>query len=108
MLIISADSINAVNYDKTKTNISLKFTGSNYNLIVDDKVFASSKNSVLMKVLYNRLLSYCERYRRTDDTFDIIREVKIINKEIGRGKYNNFSLNKSTVSTMIGYPTYTS
>lgn len=109
MLIIADNGIYAIQYKPKSTKI--KFVDKKdgrYQLVVNNKEFAVSENPLEIQILYNRLMMYCKRYRRLDDTFDITRELKIIRKEIERGKFDNFVFDQSTISVHIGYPTYTS
>ena len=106
-MLIIGDS-NAIEYNRRSTKIRFVQDDNIAKLTINDIVFASSEDSLYIQILYTRLMAFCERYRRLDDTFDIPREMKIIEKEIKRGKYNNYTIDPSTMSLKIGYPTYTS
>ena len=108
MLIIDSTSTQAIQYNPRSTRIRMINEDNLYKLMINDVEYAKSESYQTIQVLYTRLMSYCERYRRKDDTFDIVRELKIIDKEIAKGKYNYLSINASNLSMCIGYPTYTS
>ena len=106
-MLIIGDS-NAIEYNRRSTKIRFIEDDNIAKLTINGIVFASSEDSLCIQILFTRLMAYCERYRRLDDSFDIPRELKIIEKEIKRGKYNNYTIDPSTMSLKIGYPTYTS
>ena len=106
-MIIIGDS-DAITYNRKNTKIRLEQDDTVSKLTINGKVFASSKNSISIEILYARLMAYCERYRRLDDSFDIPREMRIIDREIKKGKYDDYTLDHSTMSLKVGYPTYTS
>lgn len=108
MLIIGDENCAVkYNYKNTKIKIVTNDNGSS-SLLINDKVFATSDNSLVIRILYHRLILYTERYKRVDDTFDMRRELKIINKEVSKGKYDDYHESNFNIKTRIGYPSYTS
>jgi hypothetical protein len=108
MLIIGDENCAVkYNYKSTKIKIVTNYNGST-SLLINDKVFATSDNSLVIRILYHRLILYTERYKRADDTFDMRRELKIINKEVSQGKYDDYHDSNFNIKTRIGYPSYTS
>lgn len=90
-MLIIGDKNYSVKYDhkSTKIKIITNDNGSS-SLLINDKVFATSDNSLVIRILYHRLILYTEKYRRLEDTFDIKRELKIINKDVFQGKYDDY------------------
>jgi hypothetical protein len=79
-----------------------------YKLKINGVDYATSDSYKVMQILYTRLMAYCERYRRRDDTFDIPREMKIIENEVKSGKFADLVIDIDNLSMSVGYPTYTS
>jgi len=90
-MLIIGDKNYSVKYDRKSTKIKI-ITNDNgsTSLLINDKVFATSDNSLVIRILYHRLILYTEKYRRLEDTFDIKRELKIINKDVFQGKYDDY------------------
>ena len=108
MLIIGDSDSCAIKYDKKSTKIKYVYEDGLAKLKINNVEFASSKDTKAIHILFSRLMIYCERYRRKDDTFDMRREMKIINKELKRNKYKDYEIDAATVNLCVGYPTYTS
>lgn len=108
MLIIDSTSKHSVKYNVINTKIRMVKDGDLYKLNINDIEYASSESFKEIQILYTRLMSYCERYKRKDDTFDIVRELKIIRKELSVGKFQDLEIGIDNLNTCVGYPTYTS
>ena len=108
MLIIGDSNNCAVEYDKRNTKIKYINNNGLAELRINGVVFASSENHLAIHILFSRLMVYCGRYRRKDDSFDMRRELKIIYKEIENGKYIDYNKDLSKPNKDVGYPTYTS
>lgn len=105
MLIIDNMSTQSVHYSSRNTKIRMVFEDNLYKLKINDIEYASSESFEVMNILYNRLMIFCERYRRLDDTFDVARELKIAQSQVEKGQYKEISIdNLSTIAC----PTYTS
>ena len=105
MLIIDSTNSKSVNYCSRNTKIRMISEDNLYKLKINDIEFASSDSFEVMNLLYIRLMTYCERYKRLDDTFDVSRELKIAKLQVEKGQYKDISIDN--LST-IGCPTYTS
>ena len=64
-MLIIGDKNYSVKYDHKSTKIKI-ITNDNgsTSLLINDKVFATSDSSLVIRILYHRLILYTEKYRR--------------------------------------------
>lgn len=109
MLIISQDASKGTNYDTRRTIVTTNNDNDDHCLYINSELYAKSKSKDLIHLLWLRLMHYKENYRRQDDTFDISRELKVLQKQVDKGSFNNIDIyNDSIALEKVGYPTYTS
>ena len=109
MLIIGESGNKGIVFKLNSTVVHIETDNENYILKVNNEEYARSNSYSRIKLLLIRLINFSDKYHRKEDTFDIRRELKIIDKELEKGKYSDINQpNSSTSSFLVGYPTYTS
>lgn len=108
MLVINQDCTEATRWNEY-TRVSLGKSGDTNILYVNAKPYAQSKSENLINLLWLRLMYYKEAYRRDGDTFDINREMKILEKEMTTRSFEEIKdSDPCQARVTVGYPTYTS
>lgn len=109
MLIIGESGNKGIVFKLNNTVVHIGIDNENYILKVNNEEYARSNSYTRIKLLLIRLINFYDKYQRQEDTFDMKRELKIIDKELEKGKYSDINQqNSSTSSFIVGYPTYTS
>lgn len=99
MLIINQNHTKGTT-DALRSKIRIEKIDNMYCLLINDEIYAESEDNILIDILYFRLMQFKEQYKRVYDTFDIAKEIEIINNQLTR--------NDISIDHLFHYASHTS
>ena len=99
MLIINQNYTKGTT-DASRSKIRIEKKNDMYCLLINNEIYAESEDNILIDILYFRLMQFKEQYKRVYDTFDINKEIEIINNQLIR--------NDISIDHLFHYASHTS